>query len=135
MIPFLRKNVSVLFFPVAWSIIIAVLCCMPGSMLPNEGGFKIPQFDKLVHMAMFGGFTFLWSLYVSNKISETPRLLRFFFLFFVLSNAYGVAMELVQKCCVAMRDYDEADIIADMVGAGIAYGICNLFLLHKNSDR
>jgi hypothetical protein len=34
-----------------------------------------------------------------------------------------------------MRDYDEADIIADMVGAGIAYGLSNIFLLPKSGDQ
>jgi VanZ family protein len=134
MIPFLRKYFGALFFPIGWTVVVAILCCMPGSMLPDEGGFRIPQFDKLVHMGMFGGFTFLWGLYLSNKISDTRRLLRLFFLLFVLANAYGVAMELVQKCCVPMRDYDEADIIADMVGAGIAYGLSNIFLLPWNSE-
>jgi VanZ family protein len=123
----------VLVFPIAWSVVIAILCCLPGSMLPNEGGFQIPQFDKLVHMGMFGGFSFLWSLYASRKITDTGRLLRLFFLFFVLANAYGIGMELVQKCCIPLRDYDEADIIADMVGAGIAYGLSNLFLLPSKS--
>jgi hypothetical protein len=134
MILFLRKYVRTLFFPIAWTVIVAILCCLPGSMLPNEGGFKIPQFDKLVHMGMFGGFTFLWNLYLSNKIPNTMRLLRLFFLFFILANAYGVGTELIQKCCIPMRDYDEADIIADMVGAGIAYGLSNIFLLPKDQS-
>jgi VanZ family protein len=108
---------------------------MPGSMIPNEGGFSIPQFDKLVHMGMFGGFAFLWNLYLSKKISDASRLLRLFFLVFILANAYGIGMEFVQKCCVPMRDYDEADIIADMVGAGIAYGLSNIFLLPANKTR
>ena len=129
MIPFLRKYFGKLFFPVIWTLVIGILCCMPGSMIPNEGGFAIPNFDKLVHLSLFGGFAFLWDLYLSNKISDTRRLLRLFFLVFILANAYGIGMELVQKCCVPMRDYDEADIIADMVGAGLGYGLSNLFLI------
>jgi VanZ family protein len=135
MIPFLRKYLGAPFFPIAWTIIIGILCCLPGSMIPNEGGFSIPQFDKLVHMGMFGGFAFLWALFLSNRISDTRRLLRLFFLLFVLANAYGIGMELIQKCCVPMRDYDEADIIADMVGAGLGYGLSNIFLLPKNTHR
>lgn len=103
-------------------------------MIPNEGGFSIPQFDKVVHIGMFGGFAFLWALFLSNKISDSRRLLRLFFLFFILANVYGIGMEFVQKCCVPMRDYDEADIIADMVGAGLGYGFSNIFLLPKSSD-
>ena len=129
MIPFLRKYFGKLFFPIIWTLVIGILCCMPGSMIPNEGGFAIPNFDKLVHLSLFGGFAFLWDLYLSNKISDTKRLLRLFFLVFILANAYGIGMELVQKCCIPMRDYDESDIIADMVGAGLGYGLSNLFLI------
>jgi len=129
MIPFLRKYFGNLIAPLLWTILVAVLCCLPGRMLPNETGFKIPEFDKLVHAGMFGGFVFLWALYLSKKFTDSRRLLRLFFLFFILSNAFGIGMEFLQKCCIPMRDYDEADIIADMVGAGIGYGLSNMLLL------
>jgi VanZ family protein len=38
-------------------------------------------------------------------------------------------MEYVQKYWIPGRDYDLADIIADMFGAGIGYGLSNLLLL------
>lgn len=129
MIPFLRKYLSALIIPILWTLIIAILCCLPGKMIPNEAGFKIPNFDKLVHMGLFGGFVFLWGLYASKHISNQRLLLLFFFIFFVLSSFYGYSMELVQRCCIVGRDYDLADIIADLIGAGIAYGLCNLMLL------
>jgi VanZ family protein len=129
MIPFLRKYFGRLIAPLLWTILVAVACCLPGKMLPSETGFKIPEFDKLVHAGMFGGFIFLWALYLSNKITDSKVLLRWFFLLFILSNAYGIGMEFLQKCCIPLRDYDEGDIIADMVGAGIGYGMSNLMLL------
>jgi VanZ family protein len=135
MIPFLQKHFGKLLFPILWTLVIGILCCLPGSMLPDEGGFRIPQFDKVVHIGMFGGFVFLWSLYFSNKIADNRRLLRLFFLLFILSNAYGIGMEFMQKCCVPMRDYDEADIIADMIGAGLAYGFSNIFLIPTKDIR
>jgi hypothetical protein len=44
-------------------------------------------------------------------------------------------MEFLQKCCIPLRDYDEADIIADMVGAGIGYGLSNLLLLPQLAKK
>jgi VanZ family protein len=132
MIAFLRKYVGVLLFPVLWTFIIAFLCFMPGSLIPNESGFSIPNFDKMVHAGMFGGFVFLWSLYLSNKISDVRLLLRLFFLVFLIANAYGIGSEFVQKCCIPLRDFDEADIIADMIGTGIGYGLSNIFLIPRN---
>src|ERR1700744_5720867 len=116
MIPFLKKYLSYLFFPISWTLIIGILCCLPGKVLPNESGFKIPNFDKFVHMSMFGGFVFLWGLYLTRRTSSIHVLLKGFFIFYVLSNAYGISMEYVQKS-IPGRDYDLADMIADMIGA------------------
>ena len=129
MIPFLRKYFGNIYSPIVWTLIIGVLLAMPGSMLPSESHFSIPQFDKIVHIGLFGGFVFLWSLYLSTLPLSASRLLRLFFLVFILAEAYGIGMEYVQRCCVVGRDFDEADMIADMIGAGIAYGISNILLV------
>jgi len=128
MVSFLKKYFSAWYVPVLWSVIIAVLCCLPGSMLPRESGFKIPNFDKLVHMGMFGGFVFLWNLYLTRRIPELGKLMWLFFLFYVLGNVFGIGMEYVQKYWIPGRDYDLADMIADMIGAGVAYGLSNILL-------
>ena len=126
MIPFLKKYFGYLVFPIVWTLIIGILLSLPGKMLPQESNFSIPQFDKFVHLSMFGGFVVLWCLYLSKK--AYPALLVWFFVIYVLANAYGIGMEFIQKCCIPMRDFDEADIIADMIGAGLGYGFSNLFL-------
>ena len=136
MIPFLRKYFSALYIPITWSIIIGILLALPGSALPNEAAFKIPQFDKIVHISLFGGFVLFWGLNLSKRIPETIRLVRWFFLVYVLANVYGIGMEYVQKYWIPGRDFDLADIIADMIGAGLGYGFSHLFLLpaEKNGN-
>jgi len=129
MIAFFKKYLSALYVPIVWTVIIGTLCCLPGKVLPNESGFRIPQFDKLVHICMFGGFVFLWNLYLSKRTTAMNVLLKGFFIFFVIGNIYGVGMEYAQKYWIPGRDYDLADIIADMIGAGLAYGLSNLLLL------
>ncbi len=129
MISFLKKYFAALYVPIIWTVIIAILMCLPGSALPKETGFKIPQFDKIVHMGVFGGFVFLWSLWLSKRVSDPRVLIRWFFIFYVLGNAYGIGMEFVQKYWIPGRDYDLADMIADMMGAGVAYGLCHFLLL------
>jgi VanZ family protein len=131
MIPFLRKYFANIFWPIVWTLIIGILLAMPGSMLPNETHFTIPQFDKVVHISLFGGFVFLWNLYFSSRSISTPKLLRLFFLIFLLAEAYGIGMEYVQKYYIPGRDFDEADIIADIIGAGLAYGISTMTLLGR----
>jgi hypothetical protein len=129
LISFLRKHFGKLYIPVTWTILVIVGCCLPGSMVPDERGFKIPNFDKFVHLAMFGGFVFLWNLYLTNRPIPLPKLLRLFFLFYMLSNLLGISMEIVQKYWIPGRDYDTYDIIADMFGAGIGYGLSEMFLI------
>jgi VanZ family protein len=129
MLRFIRKYLSALYVPIAWTLLIIIAMCLPGNYIPNEQGFKLPNFDKLVHMGMFGGFVFLWSLYLTKSRSRAGRLLLGFFCFYLLANGFGVAMEYVQKYWIPGRDYDLADIIADMFGAGIGYGLSNLLLL------
>ena len=129
MMIFLRKYFGNVYSPIVWTLIIGILLAMPGSMLPNETHFAIPQFDKIVHISLFGGFVFLWNLYLSVRPIPRVRLLRLFFLVFILAEAYGIGMEYVQKYFIPLRDFDEADIIADIIGAGLAYGLSNIMLL------
>ena len=135
MIPFLKKYFSALYFPIIWTLIILILCCLPGKMLPSETGFRIPNFDKFVHMVLFGGFVVFWSLYMTRRSSEYRILLRAFFIFYIIANFFGYSMELAQKYWIPGRDYDLADVIADMAGAGIAYGLCNLLLLFPAKNK
>jgi len=125
----LRKYLGKLYIPLLWSLVVGVLLCLPGSVLPNEGGFQIPQFDKVVHIGLFGGFVFLWNLYLSTLSLSRKKLLRLFFCVFIIGCTYGISMEFIQKCCIPLRDFDEADIIADMIGAGLAYGFSNILFV------
>jgi VanZ family protein len=135
MISFLKKYFSSLVFPVIWTLIIIILLSLPGRMLPSETGFRIPNLDKLVHMGLFGGFVFLWALYTTKRTADHHTLLRAFFVYYIIANFFGYGMELVQKYWIPGRDYDLADVIADMAGAGIAYGICNLGLINSVRRR
>ena len=129
MINFLKKYLGNIYIPLLWTLIIIILLCMPGQMLPSEQGFSIPQFDKVVHISLFGGFVFLWNLYLSKRYTALKKLLKLFFLTFILGNTLGIGLEFIQKYFIPMRDFDLADIIADMIGAGIAYGLSTLLLI------
>ena len=133
MLNFLRKYFSSFYIPILWTAIVGTLCCLPGSMIPSESHFGIPQFDKFVHATFFGGFVFLWNLYASTRVQDRGRLLRLFFLWYVIGNVYGIGTEYIQKYWIPGRDYDQADIIADMIGAGLAYGLSNLWLLSASA--
>jgi VanZ family protein len=118
-----------LFLPLAWTILIQVLLCLPGSDLPDSGLFSIPHFDKLAHIVLFGTFTGLWCYYLYLKKKPAGQLKKLFFLVFLVAAANGIIMEFIQRDYIPNRSYDDGDIIADLIASGIAYGICNIKLL------
>jgi len=103
--------------------------CIPGNMIPQEQKFFVPDFDKLVHAGLFGVFVWLWCLYFRRKMIPGKKLTRAFFYIFLTASLYGFGTEILQKYVIPMRDYDNVDIIADIVGAGIGYGLSNMRLL------
>jgi len=125
----LRRYLGKLYIAVSWTLIIFILLALPGSMLPKEQGFSIPNFDKLVHIGLFGGFVLLWCFYYSRKQLPFRKLLRIFFFIFIIGSAYGIGMEYVQKYFIPFRDFDTVDIISDLIGAGLGYGISNVSLI------
>ena len=131
MMRFFIKHLGKIYSAVGWTLFLILLLSLPGSMLPNESHFSIPQFDKFVHITLFGGFVLLWNFYLSSRPLSTKKLLRWFFLIFMLGNALGIGMEFAQKYWIPFRDFDTEDIIADMIGAGLAYGMSNIFFLRS----
>ena len=129
MMRFLIKYLGKIYPAAGWTFMVILLLSLPGSMLPNESHFSIPQFDKFVHITLFGGFVVLWNFYLSTRPLSTKKLLRWFFFIFVLGSALGIAMEFVQKYWIPFRDFDTLDIIADMMGAGIGYGVSNIYFI------
>ncbi len=127
----IQKYFGRLWVSVIWTLIILVLMTLPGTVMPKEQGFTIPHFDKFVHFVLFGGFVFLWCHYYAARHVELRPRAKFFFFIFILACAYGIGMEYVQKYFIPLRDYDEADIIADILGAGVGYGRSNIRLLSR----
>ena len=125
----LHKYLGNIFFPILWTFFIIILLSIPGTMLPNEQSFSVPEFDKFVHIGLFGGFVLSWNFYLSKRGASTTRMLRLFFLIFILGNALGIGMEFAQKYWIPFRDFDTEDIIADMIGAGLGYGVSNVWFV------
>jgi VanZ family protein len=118
-----------IFPAIAWTIIIQILMCIPGSDLPKSGFFDIPHFDKFVHTVLFGGFVGLWCYYFYLRKKPADKLKKIFFLVFLIAAANGIIMEFVQRDYIPNRSFDEGDIIADLIASSVAYGICNIKLL------
>ena len=129
LIDFCKKYLSKLYIAVSWTAIVLILLSLPGSVFPNESHFRIPNFDKIVHIGLFGDLVFFWCLYINTKKFPLQKLLILFFYVFCIGCFIGIIMEYVQKYFIPFRDFDTADMVADMIGAGIAYGVANIYLI------
>lgn len=109
---------------IGWTMIIFLLMIMPTDNIPSRGLFGIAHLDKLVHMILFGGFVWLWyfTLTKGQKSYPTSEILK---KVFFISSFYGISMEFVQYFFTA-RSFDIWDIVADIIGAAIAWGILSI---------
>jgi hypothetical protein len=120
MLVLIRRILSYKFFPVCWTILIIILLCLPGSLVPGGGIFDFDGFDKLVHTFLFGMNVLFWGWHYGETDRPTVQLKKIFILSVTLSIILGIILEFVQLYFIPNRSFDGTDIIADMVGAIIA---------------
>lgn len=97
--------------PLAWALVILVLCMLPQSDLPSESWFgKIPYFDKLVHFGLY--FVLFWTLHFVRPNALVTNVL--------ICIGYGILIEILQKYLTTYRSAEVLDAVADAVGATFA---------------
>ena len=100
-----------------WTVIILYLTLAPSETLPKSSVF---DYDKLGHMVVFGGWTFLVGLFTitsANKINYS--MLRIALAGFL----FGASIEIAQYITPFNRSASFADAIANGIGCIIAYYI------------
>ncbi|MCD6018975.1 MAG: VanZ family protein [Bacteroidetes bacterium] len=102
-----------LFFAIAWTIIIFILCCTPGRYIPTTNWLELLSFDKFVHAGIFFILVCLWLIYLAQSagISHTGTILTI-----VLSTSYGGLLEVMQATVFSQRSGDWLDFIANSFG-------------------
>jgi VanZ family protein len=113
------------FAAILWTLLIFILCLMPGKDIPN---IKVPFIDKWTHFALFGVFAFLWySTKPTQKIS-------FVFFIFIIAAALGWLIETLQGLFPSLgRSKDVMDMVADCTGGLI--GIAIFYFFHRRAER
>lgn len=112
-----------------------VVLCLPGSTIPDTKGFPIPEFDKIVHIFLFGALVGLWCFFLSKRSMDDKKLKGAFFIVYLLAAFNGIIIEFIQRDFIPNRSFDQGDIIADVLSASIAYGICTLQLTGRTSAQ
>lgn len=92
---------------IGWTLLIFVLCLLPGNELPRV---DIPFIDKWAHVVLFAGFSFFWLCAYPSR-----RWLALLW-WLALSIFVGWLVEYIQGHFVPGRFQDNMDTLADAVG-------------------
>lgn len=107
-----------------WTGLIFILLVIPSEGIPHGGMLSLPHVDKMAHVFLFGVFVWLWS---RTGQDDKPRRV---FRYFLISTGYGILMEFVQAG-FTNRAFEMLDILADLLGAAIAWLILSLTTRYK----
>jgi hypothetical protein len=119
------------FIPgIAWFLFVLVLLCLPGKDVPEEPDWlKMPDFDKLVHAALFGGIVFWFCMPFKKSLLPRPDKINLFLKVTIATIVWGITTEFIQKFFIEGRQFDLMDWAADSTGAIIAFFICRKFFV------
>lgn len=103
------------FLPPAFAtLIILLLCGIPGNQFPRFNLWLLLEFDKLAHIGMFAVYGWLWSIALARYTGRPrPAMLQGL----AISALFGVFVEVMQWLIFVRRSAEWADIIADAIGA------------------
>ncbi len=101
----------------AWSLIILLLTGLPGDVFPEIKTFwDWLSPDKVVHLIMFGTFSFLILLGYSDQYAEGNKQ-KLVWKAVIVSVLYGILTEILQYYVFIGRSGNIYDALADAIGA------------------
>lgn len=117
-----KKIPFIYFLPgIAWFFVVGILTLMPASDVPEVGWIDmIPNFDKIVHAALFGGLAFFFALPIFKSGISYKQKINYSIKICLASVIWGITIEFLQKFYVPSRDFDLLDWAADAAGVIIA---------------
>ncbi len=110
---------------IIWAVLLTILLLMPGDNIPEQD--FLPGFDKLVHVGIFGIFSFLFVNTIKKSGKHRIQRSKLIFSFFV-TFLYSVALEYCQRF-VPGRSFDISDLLAN--GIGIIVGLFLFAIIYK----
>ena len=122
------------FWPaIIWFIILMVLICTPGNHLPKNKFLLEISFDKMVHVGSFALLAWLF-YYPIAKTDWSSVVKRHYLIKICLATAiWGLATELIQRYFIPNRSFDLADLLADSIGAALAFATVKWWPLKAKS--
>lgn len=107
------------------------LFTLPGQKLPDLPWAAKINFDKIVHLGLFTILVFAFSYPFKKSSYNNAQRKKWFLYITLLSIAYGIAIEFIQKYFMANRSCDIIDVTADVLGSTIGYIAASILLKNK----
>ena len=111
---------------ILWAAFILLVSILPGGNVQQAHIFGFLPVDSLVHAAFHAGLVFLMMVGFSKQHSRQK--LRYYPARYAvtLSCSYGIGIELLQEFVIVHRNFEIYDLVANLSGAIIGYGIFQL---------
>jgi hypothetical protein len=111
------------FIPgIAWFIVVCYILFIPGHDMPEVGNWlEQMNYDKLVHMGIFGILTGLFCRPFHKADIESRKKRKYFLGIAIIGCVWGYCSELIQQYWAIGRDYELLDWVADSIGCLIAW--------------
>ncbi|HLU93343.1 MAG TPA: VanZ family protein [Membranihabitans sp.] len=105
------KKVSWKWIWIAWLVIVCFLSLMPSTSKVSQEWFHFPHLDKIVHAIMYGILSLTMLKFLQKTNVRQPVI--YVIIFCV---ALGAGIEFLQSSKIINRDFEIADIIANIIG-------------------
>jgi VanZ family protein len=114
---FLKRFIIRRAAPWIWAALIFLAYSIPGKNLDQFDPWNLFQYDKAIHLTLFGVFSFLLCYFFSLKYAGKASFWRNYFPAMLIALCYGSVLEYFQSDWFSGRFTDPGDFIANALGA------------------
>jgi hypothetical protein len=114
---FLKKFITHRAAPWIWAALIFLAYSIPGKDLDQIDPWDLFQYDKAIHLTLFGVFSFLLSYFFILKKEDGASFWRRYIAAILIAFCYGSVLEYFQSDWFSGRFTDTGDFIANALGA------------------
>ncbi len=115
------KRISIVLFSL-WVVFMFFMLFMPGDLLAQRRSslFNIPHSDKIIHCALFGGFTLLLQFMLFFNVKLQSK--KIYLISIALCLFFGIFTEIIQALTFEWcgRRFELKDYVSDVIGGVLA---------------
>jgi VanZ family protein len=127
---FLNKNK----LGIAWTLLILLVCLMPGDNLPGSSFLSFIGVDKLIHGFLYAVLMVLVGKGLIKQFDSSYSRNKMLIVAFLYCLFLGIGIEFVQNSFVSGRSGDVFDVLANNIGAFIGF-LFIVFQLKRKTEK